>query len=131
MKYIYPACFYPEESGQFSVIFPDLGGIATYGNNLEDAIYMASDLLCTWALACIKDKIIMPEPSNIKVVKPETDSGFVNLVVGDIDAFIAKNSKPVKKTLTVPAWLNDMAEKEGVNFSQVLQAGLKSTLNLQ
>ena len=43
-KYIYPACFYPEEDGRYSVIFPDFGG-ATYGNDLADAIDMAADYL--------------------------------------------------------------------------------------
>jgi len=130
MKYIYPACFYPEDNGQYSVIFPDLC-IATYGNNLEDAINMASDLLCEWILACKKDKEVIQEPSDVKSVKLERPNGFVNLVVGDIDFYMAKNSKSVKKTLTVPAWLNEMAEKESLNFSQILQTGLKEALNLQ
>lgn len=131
MKYVYPACFYPEETGQFSVIFPDLGGIATYGNNLEDAISMATDLLCTWVLECKKDKEQLPKPSNIKDVELDGEGAFANLIVADIEAYIAKNNKSVKKTLTIPAWLNDIAEKEGINFSQVLQNALKEKLNVE
>lgn len=131
MKYIYPACFYPEGNGQFSVIFPDLGGIATYGNNLEDAISMATDLLCTWVLECKKDKEQLPEPSNIKEVEIESEGAFANLIVADIEAYTAKNNRSVKKTLTIPAWLNDIAEKEGVNFSQVLQNALKEQLRVK
>ncbi len=130
MKYVYPACFYPEENGQFSVIFPDLGDIATYGNDLEDAISMASDLLCTWVLECKKDKETLPDPSDIRKMRPEADGAFANLIVADIEAYMAKNKKAVKKTLTIPAWLNDIAEKEGVNFSQVLQSALKEKLKV-
>jgi predicted RNase H-like HicB family nuclease len=131
MKYVYPACFYPEENGQFSVIFPDLGGIATYGNDLEDAISMATDLLCTWILECKKDKEQLPEPSDIREVKFDDDNAFANLIVADIEAYKAKNNKSIKKTLTIPTWLNDLAEKEGVNFSQVLQNALKERLHVE
>lgn len=130
MKYVYPALFYPEENGQFSVIFPDLGGIATCGNNLEDAISMAADLLCTWILECKKDKEHMPKPSNIREIELDGEGVFANLIVADIEAYTAKNNKSVKKTLTIPAWLNDIAEKEGVNFSQVLQSALKEKLHV-
>jgi len=131
MRYVYPACFYPEDNGQFSVIFPDLDGIATYGNNLEDAIRMATDLLCTWILECKKDKIELPQPSNIKEVQTDDERMFANLIVADIEAYTTKNNKAVKKTLTIPAWLNDLAEKEGINFSHVLQGALKERLHVE
>lgn len=131
MTYIYPACFYPEDNGQYSVVFPDLCGISTYGNNLQDAIAMATDLLCTWVLECKKDNEDLPEPSSIKEIKVDDENGFVNLVVGDIDAYVAKNNKSVKKTLTIPAWLNELAVKENVNFSQILQEALKENLHIK
>lgn len=131
MKYIYPARFCPEEGGQYSVIFPDLDGIATYGNDLEDAINMATDLLCVWILACKKDKEELPKPSNAKEVELQEENEFVNLIVADIEAYIAKNNKSVKKTLSIPAWLNELAENEGINFSQELQKALKEKLNIK
>ena len=131
MKYVYPACFYPEENGQFSVIFHDLGGIATYGNDLEDAISMATDLLCTWVMECKKDNEQLPEPSNIREIELDGDGTFANLIVADIEAYKAKNNRSVKKTLTIPAWLNDIAVKEGVNFSQVLQNALRERLHVE
>jgi predicted RNase H-like HicB family nuclease len=131
MKYVYPACFYPEDNGQFSVIFPDLGGIATYGNDLEDAIGMATDLLCTWVLECKKDKEQLPNPSNIWEVELDGEGTFANLIVADIEAYTSKNNKSIKKTLTIPAWLNEIAEKEGVNFSQLLQGALKERLHVE
>lgn len=131
MRYIYPACFYLEENGQYSVIFSDLDNIATYGNDLDDAISMATDLLCTWILECKKDKKELPNPSNPKDIKLEYDNGFVNLIVADIDMYVAKRKKSVKKTLTIPEWLNELAEKENINFSQLLQTALKEKLNIE
>lgn len=131
MRYIYPACFYPEENGQYSVIFNDLDDIATYGNDLDDAINMATDLLCTWVLEVKKDKKELPKASNPKDVKLLYEDGFVNLIVADIDTYTAKRKKSVKKTLTIPEWLNEMAEKENINFSQVLQTALKEKLNIE
>jgi predicted RNase H-like HicB family nuclease len=129
-NYMYPACFYPEDDGQYSVIFPDLEGIATYGNDIEDAIRMATDLLCVWVLESRKNNGQLPKASNVKDVKPNDENGFVNLIVADVDAYIRKNNKSIKKTLSIPAWLNEIAEKEGVNFSQVLQGALKKQLRI-
>lgn len=131
MRYIYPACFYLEENGQYSVIFSDLDNIATYGNDLDDAISMATDLLCTWILECKKDKKELPNPSNPKDIKLEYDNGFVNLIVADINMYVAKRKRSVKKTLTIPEWLNELAEKENINFSQLLQTALKEKLNIE
>jgi predicted RNase H-like HicB family nuclease len=92
---MYPACFYPEAKGQFSVIFPDLGGIATYGNNLEDATRMAADLLRVWALEAQRNRAALPAPSPLKTIRPETDSGFTTLIFADLDSAMAK--EPEKK----------------------------------
>jgi len=40
------------------------------------------------------------------------------------------NSHAVKKTLSIPEWLNILAESEGINFSQVLQESLKKELGI-
>ena len=130
MKYVYPAYFIPEENGQYSVIFDDLDGIATYGNSLEDAISMAEDLICTWILECKKDNKALPQPSNIKDLVSDNEKAFHNLISADIDAYILKNSKSVKKTLTIPFWLNELAEKSDVNYSQLLQSALKEYLRI-
>jgi len=130
MKYVYPAYFIPEENGQYSVIFEDLGGIATYGNSLEDALSMAENLLCTWVLECKKDNETLPKPSKIKDLKPDNENAFYNLISADIEAYILKNNKSVKKTLTIPYWLNELAEKSNVNYSQLLQSALKEYLHI-
>lgn len=125
-KYLYPACFYKEDNGQYSVIFPDFGG-ATYGNDLYDAYNMAIDYLGS-TIACYQDDgEQLPEPTDIKDVKcDEQPNGFVSLVVVDSNAY--RDNRAVKKTLTIPAWLDRKATAQHVNFSAVLQEALKAKL---
>lgn len=133
MKYLYPACFYKEANGQYSVIFPDLE-IATCGENLENALFMAEDLLCMYTLDCERNNEKLPLANSIGNVKfddeIECTEKFVNIVVADLESYKNKNKKSVKKTLSIPFWLNQLAEDEGVNFSQILQKALKEQLNV-
>ena len=128
-KYVYPACFYPEDNDQYSVIFPDFGG-ATYGNNLQDAIDMAEDYLGGTIIDCIDEKETLPTPTHITKIKAdEYPNGFVSLISVDIDEY-RKKTKSVKKTLTIPAWLDKEATAQHINFSAVLQDALKAQLNI-
>ena len=62
----------------------------------------------------------------------EYEDGFVSLISVDLDEYVRKHSnKAVKKTLTIPAWLNTLAEKDNINFSQILQEGLKKHLGIK
>jgi predicted RNase H-like HicB family nuclease len=126
-KYIYPACFYLEENGQYSVIFPDFGG-ATYGNDLQDAMDMAEDYLGGTIVDYLDDKETLPQPSDITTIKAdEYPNGFVSLISVDADAY--RSQKSVKKTLTIPAWLDKEATARHINFSAVLQQALKDIID--
>lgn len=133
MKYLYPACFYKEYDGQYSVIFPDLE-IATSGEDLENALSMAEDLLCMYTLDCERTNEELPQATIIGNVKfddeIECSEKFINIVVADLESYKNRNKKSVKKTLSIPFWLNQLAEEEGVNFSQILQKALKEQLNV-
>ncbi|MGN1296940.1 MAG: type II toxin-antitoxin system HicB family antitoxin [Clostridia bacterium] len=126
MKLIYPANFYYEEDGGYSVEIPDLLGCVTQGNNLEEAMEMAQDAALGWILTSIEDEEEIPTPSSIQDIKIEKEKGFVTLLLLDIDKYTEKygTKKSIKKTLTIPEWLNKRAEKIGVNFSQTLQEAL-------
>lgn len=125
MKLVYPACFYEEENG-YSVEIPDLLGCCTQGNNLQQAIEMAQDAALGWILTSIEDNEEIPQPSNIKDIKLERSNGFITLLLLDIDQYTEKygTKKSIKKTLTIPEWLNRRAEKIGINFSKTLQDAL-------
>lgn len=135
MLSIYPACFYEEDDG-YSVIFPDLNYLATQGDDLEDAMEMAVECLASYLYSCKADGDAVPTPSSLtdidpvavsKEVSPDEPIGnaFVNMISVDVEAYAKANfNKSVRKTLTIPAWLNKVALEQGINFSQTLQEAL-------
>ena len=133
MLSIYPAIFYKEDDG-YSVVFPDLNYLATDGNTLEEAMKMAIECLAGYLYTAKLESEGIPKPSLIEEVDPikiaeelETNVGeyFVNLVSVDVDEYAKKHfNKSVKKTLSIPEWLNKEAIAKGINFSQVLQEAL-------
>lgn len=129
MKLVYPANFYYEEDGGYSVEVPDLLGCITQGDNLEEAMEMAQDAALGWILTTIEEEEEIPKPSQIEEIKME-GNGFKTLLLLDIDLYTEKygRKKSVKKTLTIPEWLNKRAEKVGINFSQALQEILLSKI---
>ena len=128
-KYVYPAIFAEEESG-YSVSFPDLESCYTSAENLSDAIKMAEDVLCLTLYDLEEDGAPIPEPSPIKEIKTG-DNEFATLIGCDtIEYRKFFDNKAVKKTLTIPSWLNTMAERANVNFSAVLQRAIKNELHI-
>ena len=127
-KYYFPAIFTKEGEG-YDVRFPDLEGCFTCGDDLEDALYMAEDVLaCCLCDMEIEDQKI-PEPSDQQKLKTEKGE-FVNYITCDTDAYRRQYKKiSVKKTLTIPQWLNEAAIVRNVNFSQVLQEALIELVN--
>ena len=123
-KYAYPAIFTPEEDGSFSITFPDLEGCYTCGDSLEDGIEMAEDALALVLYGYEKDGRPIPAPS-VPAALPLSGHDFVNYIACDTMEYRKMyNNKAVKKTLTIPEWLNEAASAMGLNFSQVLQEAL-------
>ncbi len=126
MKLMYPACFYPdkEREGAYAVVVPDLPGCVSGGDTLAEAILMAMDAASGWVLDELEDGREAPSASPLENVIPEP-GGFVNMLVLDMDSYAEKfGEKEVRKSLTIPAWLNTFAENNHINFSQVLQESL-------
>lgn len=125
MKLVYPACFYQDpETGNYTVEVPDLPGCVSGGPTLADAILMAEDAASGWVLDELEDGKKAPEASAMDRVRAD-QGGFVSLLTLDMDAYAEKyGEKAVRKNLTIPAWLNTFAEKQRVNFSQVLTDAL-------
>lgn len=129
-KYVYPAKFNKEDNGQYSVMFPDIPGCFTGGNDMSDAIEMAEDALCLMLYDMEDKNKSIPPPSDPQKVKTDENS-VVSLVHCDtIEYRKFYDSKAVKKTLTIPNWLNTLAEQDNVNFSAVLQEALVVKLDL-
>ena len=129
-KYVYPAIFTKENNNSFSIVFPDFESCYTSGDNVQDGLTMANDVLCLTLYELETNGADIPAASDPLKIKYDENS-FVTLVSCDTLAYRKfYNNKSVKKTLTVPAWLDDMAVKEGVNFSKTLQNALMEQLNL-
>lgn len=130
MKYVYPAIFTKEENGAYSVLFPDLDGCYTCGDNLEDAIEMAEDALALNLYDREKTHEVIPAPSDMADITTNA-SEFINYIACDTIEYQKRNSnKAVKKTLSIPEWLNEEATARSINFSAVLQEALKARLGL-
>lgn len=131
-KYVYPAIFTPEDDGGFSVRFPDVESCYTGSETLTGAMEMANDVLCMMLYEMEEHKREIPAPSSVPEIQKQAEDGeFVSLISCDtIEYRRFHDSKAVKKTLTIPSWLNEMAERAGVNFSYILQEALKQKLEI-
>ncbi len=131
-KYVYPAIFTHEPCG-YSVLFPDFEDCATSGETLEEAIEMAKDALCLYLYDMEEHGETIPAPTDIETIARSklSDGEFATLI--DCDTMEYRrffHAKAVKKTLSIPAWLNSMAEREDINFSAVLQKALRHELGV-
>jgi len=125
MKTVYPAKLIQEERGEYSVLFPDLSGCATCGDNLEHALSMAQEALGLYLVALEEHNHQIPKASNLREIEAEQDEYIVPIMI-DVNDY--RRNKTVNKTLTLPSWLNEAGEKARVNFSGVLQDALKQRL---
>lgn len=136
MLSVYPACFCKEKEGGYSVIFPDLNHLSTCGETLEKALEMAVDCLAGYLYSAKQEGETVPAPSEMSSIDvnkeyDEYESAFINMVAVDVAEYAKKHfEKSIKKTLTIPSWLNEIAVANNVNFSQVLQSALKEHLHL-
>ncbi len=124
MLKVYPAIFHEEDG--FWVEFPDLDGCNTCGSTLEETMELAQEALGLYLATLAEEGLEIPSPSPMKNIK--TDS-LVSYVSTDMDKY-RRNNKAVKKTLSIPQWLAEEAEKNNLSLSKVLQEGLKTRLGL-
>lgn len=128
-KYIYPAVFTPEDNGYF-IDFPDFDSCYTQGKDIADGISMAEDVLSLMLTHFEDEHREIPNPSAINDLQT-SNGAFATYISCDTTVYRRlMNKASVKKTLTIPSWLNDSAVAAGLNFSQVLQDALKAELNL-
>lgn len=128
MKLVYPAIFEVGDDHGYAVEFPDLPGCVTCGDDLADAIYMATDAASGWILTSLEDGEEVPKASGIADIKAPED-GFVSLIVLDMDSYAEKyGKKAVKKTLTIPAWMDTYVVEHKISCSEVLQKALSDMI---
>ena len=131
MRYVYPAIFTQEEvvgrGTVFTVVFPDLLGCITEGGSLPEAIEMAREALAGCISAMQQRSEALPAATPLSAIACE--DGFVSLVDLDMFAYRCKTeNRAVKRTVSLPLWLDTMAQDAGLNFSQTFQDALKERL---
>ena len=123
-EYVYPAIFHPNEDGSFTITYPDLPGCISEGKSLGNAMYMAQSALTQWIEYLTDKKQDVPVASALGCL--ETAPGeFINLVRADI-----KDGRAVKRTVSIPKWMDDKVTEAGLSLSRILQDALKDRLNV-
>jgi predicted RNase H-like HicB family nuclease/predicted RNA binding protein YcfA (HicA-like mRNA interferase family) len=128
MKKIYPAVFHKDEDGSLWVEFPDLPGCLTDGTTLDDAMRNAEEVLGVFIATRLEDRLAVTAPSDILTIDAP-DDGFTTYVVTEVDSY-RRNTKAVKKTLTIPQWLSEEAERQHISLSALLQSALRRELSV-
>lgn len=123
---VYPAIF-TFDGNYYNVDFIDLKGCSTFGDSIQNAYLMAQD-----AMGLFLDELTdFPNPTLDFSSFNLQNNQFISFVSIDMDEYRKKyNNKAMKKTLTIPVWLNNLSEKNNINFSQVLQEALKQKLGI-
>ena len=123
-NYIYPAVFHPNDDGSFTISYPDLPGCISEGKSLENAMHMAQDALTQWIEVSVEQELVFSAPSGVNEIAHEKGE-FVSLICADI-----KDARAVRRTISLPKWLDEKASESGLSLSRVLQDALKARLNV-
>ena len=127
MKTAYPIILTPAETG-YVVTVPDLQ-INTEGADIADAIDMAADAIGLWGITAQDMGKVVPAPSS--ALPACNDGELATFALVDVDAYRRANDmRTRRKNVTLPCYLNDLAEKAGLNFSRILQDALKEKLQV-
>lgn len=129
-RYFYPAVFTYEAGQEIAVTFPDLD-VATSGENEDDALLSARELLGCVLFGLEEDGTPVPAPSSLAAVPLEANERAVLVDVYMPSVRLAQVNRSVNRTVTLPAWLNAAALERNINFSQLLQDALKDRLGMQ
>lgn len=124
MEYVYPAIFEQNSDGSYTITFPDLPGCISEGKSLGNAIDMAQSALTQWIEYMLEEKEPIANPSAVKTIKP-TKNQFVNLVRADI-----RDNRAVRRTVSIPGWLDTKATDAGISLSKILQEALREKLRV-
>jgi predicted RNase H-like HicB family nuclease len=122
MEYIYPALFQTNDDGSYTITYPDLSGCISEGKNLSNAMDMAQSALTQWMEYLIETKTPIPNPSDIKKVNSNGNE-FVSLIRANV-----KDGRAVKRTVSLPKWMDEKVSENGLSLSRVLQDALASKL---
>lgn len=119
MEYAYPAIFHKNEDSTYTITFPDLPGCISEGKTIANAIFMSQAALTQWVEYSKDKKTQLPEPSPLASITVEKEE-FVNFVCINY-----KENRAVKRTVSIPKWMDDLVIESGLSLSRILQDALK------
>lgn len=122
-EYVYPAVFHPNEDGSFTITYPDLPGCISEGKSLGNAMYMAQSALAQWIGYLTDKQQAIPPASDLKMIET-TPEEFTSLIRTE-----TKDGRAVKRTVSIPKWMDDQVAETGLSLSRVLQDALKERLH--
>jgi predicted RNase H-like HicB family nuclease len=126
MVVVYPSIFHPNANGSITVTFPDLPGCWTEGKSISNALYMARDALAIWIDSTQMVGDTVPDPSRVQSIHV-ADGEYVTLIDADPEIYARqRNSKAVKRTVSIPQWMDERAATENISLSKELQAALSA-----
>lgn len=129
MKKLYPALLSETDSGRFVIKVPDVAGCITTGATLDEALDNIRDALA--GCLCVLEDVGKPLPAPSAPSAVADDHATVVLVDVDLLAYRQEtDTRAVRKNVSMPAWMSYMADKQGVNCSQLLQKALRKELQL-
>ena len=123
-EYVYPAIFHPNDDGSYTITYPDFPGCISEGKSLGNAVYMAQTALTQWIEYLTDKKQSIPSASDLKSIDLSPEE-FVSLIRADV-----KDGRAVKRTVSIPKWMDDKVTETGLSLSRVLQDALKERLNV-
>jgi predicted RNase H-like HicB family nuclease len=123
MSYIYPAKFSSNDDGSYTIIYPDLQGCISEGKDLENAIIMAQSALSQWLEYLESEKQEVPKPSTINDIIVGKNE-FTSLIRADI-----RDGRAVKRTVSLPKWMDEKVSEMGLSLSRVLQDALAKKMS--
>jgi len=122
MEYVYPAIFHLNKDESYTITYPDLPGCISEGKTLGNAMYMAQSALTQWIGYLVDKKQKIPSASPPQKIKTSRGD-FVNLICAEV-----RDAKAVKRTVSIPKWMDDKVIRSGLSLSRVLQDALGERL---
>jgi predicted RNase H-like HicB family nuclease len=122
MEYVYPAIFHKNGNGSYTIIYPDLPECISEVKSLKNAFFMAKEALKQWLTYLRDKKKEIPSASAWEDIKV-SEGEFVNLISAEV-----KDAKAVKRTVSIPKWMDEKAVQSGLSLSRVLQEALAEKL---
>ncbi len=129
MKMCYPIILTEMAEGGYLVYVPDMR-INTTGKDISDALEMAKDAIELCGVGCEDEKLPVPLPSPLSEITPKKGETVLAVNVDFVEYRRMLDNRSVKKNCTIPAWLNDRAEKAHLNFSACLRRALEEELQI-